>query len=111
MLERTMPAEVAPIPAVMAPTMAEFALGLLGAMLPPGGEDTPEALYLKQARARIGSNHAAALAAADAREAEQPLGRVARALLLPPPLQKPEDQWRDRTKPTNRCSRGLQPYW
>lgn len=79
-----MTAEAAPIPAAMAPSMVELALGLLGAALPPGGEDSAETQYLKLARARIGSNHAAALAAADAREAEQPPGRVARALGLSP---------------------------
>lgn len=89
-----MPVEAAPIPAtsipaapfvtIGAPSMVELALGLLGAALPPGGEDTAEAQFLKTARARIGSNHVAALAAADAREAGQPLGLIAKALDLSP---------------------------
>lgn len=89
-----MPPEAAPIPvaaisaaplaAIGAPGMIDLALGLLGALLPPAREDAAEAHYLKQARARIGSSHPAALAAADAREADRPLGRVARALDLLP---------------------------
>jgi hypothetical protein len=87
--EAAMPVSVAAIPTsmaptIMAPTMVELALGLLGAALPPGADETAEAQFLKQARARIGSNHAAAFAAARAREAEQPMGIVARALCLSP---------------------------
>ncbi|WP_284124226.1 ATP-binding protein [Parerythrobacter aestuarii] len=79
-----MATDPAPIQAQLAPTMAELALGLLGAALPDGSEDSPETTYLKRARARIGGNHAASFAAANAREADGPLGRVASALGLSP---------------------------